>query len=118
MRLRRSHAEQETSLDGLVEDADGDYTPAALTDWREIPSEALERKELREILQQAVDALPQKYREVLIVRDVQEMNIVETAELLGITAGMVKTRLFRARLLLQKMLALELRAWRKVYAKG
>jgi RNA polymerase sigma-70 factor (ECF subfamily) len=102
----------------LVDDADGDYTPAILTDWREIPSEALDRKELREVLQRAVNELPQKYREVLISRDVQEMNIAETAQLLGITEGMVKTRLFRARLLMQKIVAPELRAQRKKKTKG
>lgn len=79
------------------------------TDWREIPSKALDRKELREILQRALDELPEKYREVLISRDVRELNIEETAQLLGISMGMVKTRLFRARLLMQKMLAPELR---------
>jgi RNA polymerase sigma-70 factor (ECF subfamily) len=102
----------------LGDDADGDYTPAILTDWREIPSEALDRKELREILQRAVNALPQKYCEVLILRDVQEMNIAETAQLLGITEGMVKTRLFRARLLMQKLVAPDLRAQRKKDKKG
>lgn len=118
MRLRRSRSESETSLEDLVDDADGDYTPAILTDWREIPSEALDRKELREVLQRAVNELPQKYREVLISRDVQEMNIAETAQLLGITEGMVKTRLFRARLLMQKIVAPELRAQRTKKTKG
>ncbi len=118
MKLRRSRTASETSIEDMVDDSDGDYTPAILTDWREIPSEALERKELREILQRAVDDLPPKYREVLILRDVQEMNIAETAELLGVTEGMVKTRLFRARLLMQKTVAPELRAQRKLRSKG
>src|SRR5260370_3166132 len=104
MRLRRVRSESEVSLQDFMDDSDGDYTPV-LTDWREIPSEALDRKELREILQKAVAELPEKYREVLISRDVREMNIAETAELLGISEGMVKTRLFRARLLLHKLVA-------------
>jgi RNA polymerase sigma-70 factor, ECF subfamily len=110
MRLRRSRSESEVSLQEFIDDGDSDYTPAMLTDWREIPSEALDRKELREILQRALDELPEKYREVLISRDVREMNIQETAHLLGISEGMVKTRLFRARLLMQKILAPGLRA--------
>jgi RNA polymerase sigma-70 factor, ECF subfamily len=118
MRLRRSRAESEVSLEDFVDDSDSDYTPAVLTDWREIPSEALDRKELREILQRALDELPEKYREVLISRDVRELNIEETAQLLGITIGMVKTRLLRARLLMQKMLAPELRAQGKRYTRG
>lgn len=110
MRLRRSHSESEVPLQDFMDDGDSDYTPSVLTDWREIPSEALDRKELREILQRALDELPEKYREVLILRDVQEMNIQETAQLLGINEGMVKTRLLRARLLMQKIVAPELRA--------
>jgi RNA polymerase sigma-70 factor, ECF subfamily len=114
MRIRRSRSESEVSLQELMDDGDSDYTPAVLTDWREIPSEALDRKELREILQRALDELPEKYREVLISRDVRGMNIQETARLLGISEGMVKTRLFRARLLMQKMLAPDLltRGWK------
>ncbi len=110
MKLRRSRAESEVSLEDFVDDGDSDYTPAVLTDWREIPSESLERKELRETLRRAVNELPEKYREVLILRDCREMNIEETAQLLGISIGMVKTRLFRARLLMQKIVAPELRA--------
>ena len=118
MRLRRSRAEAEVSLEDFVDGSDSDYTPAVLTDWREIPSEALDRKELREILQRALDELPEKYREVLISRDVRELNIDETAQLLGISIGMVKTRLFRARLMMQKIVAPELRAHGKSYTRG
>ena len=119
MKLRRSRAESEVSLEDFVDDGnDSDYTPAVLTSWLEIPSESLERKELRETLRRAVNELPEKYREVLISRDVREMNIAETAELLGITEGMVKTRLFRARLLMQKMVAPELRPRSKKDTKG
>jgi RNA polymerase sigma-70 factor, ECF subfamily len=118
MRLRRSRAESEVSLEDFVDDGDSDYTPAVLTDWREIPSEALDRKELRVVLQRGLDELPEKYREVLILRDVRELNIEETAQLLGISIGMVKTRLFRARLMMQKIVAPELRAQGKRYTRG
>jgi RNA polymerase sigma-70 factor, ECF subfamily len=118
MRLRRSRAEAEVSLEDFGDEDDSDFTPALLTDWREIPSEALERKELRELLQRGLDELPEKYREVLILRDVRELNIEETAQLLGITIGMVKTRLFRARLMMQKIVAPELRAQPKRYTRG
>ncbi len=118
MKLRRSKAGVEVSLEDLTDESDGDYTPAVLTDWREIPSQALERKELREALQRAVNELPQAYREVLVLRDVREMNIAETAQLLGISEGSVKVRLFRARLLMQKILAPQLRAQGKKDARG
>lgn len=118
MRLRRSHTGSEVPLEDLSDDGDGDYTPAVLTDWREIPSEALERNELREALQRAVNELPPKYREVLILRDVRETDIAETAQLLGVSEGVVKTRLLRARLLMQKLIAPQLRTQRTKYGKG
>ena len=118
MKLRRSRAGSEISLEVFVDDGDSDYTPAVLTDWREIPSESLERKELRETLRRAVNELPAKYREVLILRDCRDMSIEETAQLLGISIGMVKTRLFRARLMMQKIVAPDLRAQCRKYTKG
>ena len=118
MQLRRSRAKSEVSLEDFVDGSDSDYTPAVLTDWREIPSEALDRKELRALLRRGLEELPEKYREVLISRDVRELNIEETAQLLGISIGMVKTRLFRARLMVQKIVAPELRAHGKRYTRG
>ena len=83
-----------------------------------ILSEALEWKELRDILQRAVDGLPQNYREVLIMHDVREMNIAETAQCLGVSEGVVKTRLFPARLMMQKIVAPQLQAQsRKKYRR-
>lgn len=103
-RLRKSKAKAEDSIDEQIEDLEGDYTPATLTDWREIPLEALERKELREALRVAVTELPDIYRQVFALRDLEEMNVEETAEALGITTGTVKVRLHRARIMLQKRL--------------
>ena len=82
----------------------GHISPAILRDWREVPSEALERKEVREMLQKAITSLPDIYREVFLLRDVEELNNVETAAALSITVGNVKVRLHRARLMLQKQL--------------
>jgi RNA polymerase sigma-70 factor (ECF subfamily) len=118
MRLRRSRQGCEVSFEEFVDDADGDFTPAVLTDWREIPSEALDRKEMRDMLQRAMGELPLKYREVLVMRDVREMNIAETAEMLGISHAMVKTRLFRARLMMQKHVAPQLRAHGRKGVRG
>jgi len=102
--LRKAKGRAENSIDEQIEEQEGDYTPAPLTDWREIPLEALERKELREALRVAVAELPDIYRQVFALRDLEEMNIEETAEALGITTGMVKVRLHRARIMLQKRL--------------
>jgi RNA polymerase sigma-70 factor, ECF subfamily len=103
-RLRKAKTAAENSIDEPKEEGDGDYTPAVLTDWREIPLEALERKELKEKLQEAVQTLPEKYREVFALRDIEELNQEETAAALGINVTLVKVRLHRARMMLQKLL--------------
>ncbi len=108
-RLRKAGARREDSLDALTEDQPGDFTPAILTSWREIPAEALERKELGAILRQAIDGLPAIYRNVVLLRDIEEMDARETASALGITEGAVKVRLHRARALLQRSLAPKLK---------
>src|ERR1700675_77939 len=104
-RLRKAKAVHLESLDESKEDREGDFTPAVLTDWREIPSEALEKKEMRQKLREAVEQLPPIYREVLVLRDLEELNQEETASALGINITLVKVRLHRARMMLQKMLA-------------
>ena len=109
-RLRKAKAAQLESLDEDKEDREGDFTPAVLTDWREIPSEALEKKEMRQKLREAVQQLPPIYREVLVLRDLEELNQEETASALGINVSLVKVRLHRARMMLQKLLAPYLRA--------
>ena len=87
------------------EDAEGDYIPRDFADWREIPSETLERKEVREMLAEALEALGHIYREVFVLRDMQRLSIDETARALGISSASVKTRLLRARLMLRDLLA-------------
>ena len=86
-------------------DQEGEYAPRDFADWREIPSEALERKEVRQRLAQALASLDRKYREVFVLRDMEQLNIQETADALGISIASVKTRLLRARLMLRDLLA-------------
>jgi RNA polymerase sigma-70 factor (ECF subfamily) len=69
----------------------------------------LERGEIRQLLQEAIEQLPDIYRQVFLLRDVQEMNINETAEALKISVPSVKVRLHRARMMLQKHLAPQLK---------
>jgi RNA polymerase sigma-70 factor (ECF subfamily) len=104
MRRRKAHSEIMEPI-GERQEEDGTYTPRDFADWREIPSEVLERKEIRQKLASAVAGLAAKYREVFMLRDVQHLSIEETAEALGITQASVKTRLLRARLMLRDMLA-------------
>jgi RNA polymerase sigma-70 factor (ECF subfamily) len=104
-RLRKQGSRREDSLDAGTDEQTGDYTPAILTSWREVPLEALERKELGAMLREAIDGLPEIYRNVVLLRDIEEMDVRETAAALGITEGAVKVRLHRARALLQRNLA-------------
>jgi RNA polymerase sigma-70 factor (ECF subfamily) len=105
LKLRKDRRHLYESIDEPRTSEDGEYFPKDFADWREVPSEALQRKELREALKRAIASLPLKYREVLILRDVQQLRIEEAARILGITEGSVKTRLLRARLQLRDALA-------------
>lgn len=104
MRRRKEHADVMVAIVDR-QDEEGNYTPRDFADWREIPSETLERKEIREKLVEALASLGEKYREVFLRRDVQQLSIEETAKSLGISAASVKTRLLRARLMLRDLLA-------------
>lgn len=104
MRLRKQRV---VVMESIEQEREGEenYTPREFADWREIPSEALERKEVRQKLAEALASLGQIYREVFVLRDVQHLSIEETAKMLQITTAAVKTRLLRARLMLRDLLA-------------
>jgi RNA polymerase sigma-70 factor (ECF subfamily) len=104
MRRRKEHADL---MEPIEKDKgeEGSYAPRDFADWREIPSEALERKEVREKLAEALTSLGQIYREVFVLRDMEQLSIEETAKALGISTASVKTRLLRARLMLRDRLA-------------
>ena len=108
MRRRRERTVHMEGLDNRRDtgrDNESEYAPRDFADWREIPSEALERKEVRQRLAEALATLDRKYREVFVLRDMEHLNIQETAEALGISVASVKTRLLRARLMLRDLLA-------------
>ncbi|MGH9492078.1 MAG: sigma-70 family RNA polymerase sigma factor [Terriglobales bacterium] len=105
MRRRKDRKSLYESIDEGRTDAEGDYIPRDFADWREIPSETLEREQLKRALAKALASLGEKYREVFLLRDVQHMSIAETAKVLGITEASVKTRLLRARLQMRDALA-------------
>jgi RNA polymerase sigma-70 factor, ECF subfamily len=65
----------------------------------------MERSKLRQALTKAMESLPEKYRRVMIFRDVQHLSTKETAQLLDLTKEAVKTRLNRARLMIRDALA-------------
>ncbi len=105
LKLRKDRRHLYESVDEPQSGDEGEYFPKDYADWREIPSETLQRRELREALKRALDSLAPKYREVLILRDVQHLSIEETAQALGLTIGNVKTRLLRARMQMRDALA-------------
>lgn len=105
MRRRKDRKHLYESLDETNGEYEGDYTPKDFADWRNIPSEALENSRLRDALKKALASLPEKYRQVLVLRDVQQLNIAETAQVLGVNDSVVKTRLLRARLMMRDALA-------------
>ncbi len=105
LRRRKDRKHLYDSIDEEQTDEQGDVFPRDFADWREIPSEELQRKELQVALKRALDSLPQKYREVLILRDIQHLSIQETAQALNISEGNVKTRLLRARFQMRDALA-------------
>lgn len=106
-RLRHQNVLKMESLDEPPDEREHVY-PALLRDWREIPSETLERLEVRALLREAVTGLAPIYREVLVLRDIEELNVREVSVALGITETAVKVRLHRARLMLQRVLAPQL----------
>jgi RNA polymerase sigma-70 factor (ECF subfamily) len=107
--LMRRRRERTVVMEGIDErrnrEEETGYAPREFADWREIPSEALERKEVRQKLSEALASLDRKYREVFVMRDMEHLNIQETADALGISVASVKTRLLRARLMLRDLLA-------------
>ena len=64
---------------------------------------------MRQVLQEAITALPPIYREIFLLRDVEELSTAEAVKVLQITPGSVKVRLHRARMMLQKSLAPQLK---------
>src|SRR5262249_40913439 len=78
MKLRKLRTDLYDSLDRAFDGEDEEYIPQTLGDWREIPSEALERKEIRELLQKAIGRLPEKYRIVFMLRAVQNLEVAAT----------------------------------------
>ena len=99
MRLRQR---REVSLELLKSpDNEDEYTPIELAEWREIAVESLAQKELAARLEEALEALPEIYREVLILRDIDGLTIAETSAALEISVPAVKTRLLRARLMVR-----------------
>lgn len=104
MRLRKYRAKLYDSIDEPRDD-ETDLRPRELRDWRPNPEEILSNQELSKLLERAIRSLPIKYREVLILRDIEHLSSEETAQALDVSVAAAKTRLLRARLMLREYLA-------------
>ena len=105
--LRRRAAARNVPLDESRDDSTP-AAPASLRDWRELPSEIVERKEIMKLIEDAVNLLPDIYQKVFLLRDVEELNLHDTAIILNISTSLVKVRSHRARSRLQASLAPQL----------
>lgn len=103
---------QELSLDELLPsfDEDGDTRRLQIADWSALPDDLVLRAELKKVLEEAIADLPELYRSVILLRDVEELSTEEAAQVLGVGADAVKTRLHRARLAVRQKLDRYLRA--------
>ena len=104
MKLRKRRSEKMVPMDDLVGD-DGEVIPREFTDWKPNPEQQLTQAELEDILETAAKALPPTFRAVFFLRDVEDLSTEETAEILNLSNGAVKARLFRARLRLREDLS-------------
>lgn len=93
------------SLDDAGEDEDDEFRPRQIRAWTESPEQALSRSEIRTVVEQELMRLPEKYRLVVMLRDLEELSTEQTAQALGLGTAVVKTRLLRGRLMLRERLA-------------
>jgi len=102
MKLRERRRRPTESIEDLLPTFTNDgHRAVASRDWSDA---VLERKETAGIVREAIAMLPDQYREVLVLRDIEDKDTAEAAEILGTTANVVKVRLHRARQALRTLL--------------
>jgi RNA polymerase sigma-70 factor (ECF subfamily) len=104
MKLRSRQRKQELPITDLLPKFLGDGHPAEPAAPWEPVEKLLERQETRELVRRYIAELPEDYRTVLLLRDIEELDTEQAAEQLGINPGAVKTRLHRARQALRTLL--------------
>jgi RNA polymerase sigma-70 factor (ECF subfamily) len=97
---------RELSLDELMpsKHQDGDQVRIEIADWSSPPDGTALQSEMRELLEKAIRELPEVYRSVILLRDMEELSTQETAHILDVSDDVVKTRLHRARLAIRQKL--------------
>jgi RNA polymerase sigma-70 factor (ECF subfamily) len=109
LRTRKSRPQEQSAEELLPQFRDDGHQAMPASGWLGDGVSALEKKETRQLVRQSIDRLPENYRTVLLLRDIEEKDTEETAELLGMTPNAVKTRLHRARQALRTLLDPHLR---------
>ena len=97
---------RELSLDEFMpaKHQDGDRVRIEIADWSALPDGKALQSEMRELLEKAIRELPEVYRSVILLRDMEELSTQETAQILDVSEDVVKTRLHRARLAIRRKL--------------
>jgi RNA polymerase sigma-70 factor, ECF subfamily len=104
MKLRKRRSNREVPMESS-EDENGEVVVREFADWKPNPEQEFAQVELERILQSAANSLPPGFRTVFYLRDVEGLSTEETAEVLNLSVGAVKARLFRARLRLREELS-------------
>lgn len=97
------------SLDAPTTSGDDSLRPLEIPDWDQSPQEVLIRNETHRYVLRAIDSLPDEYRTVIILCDLQQMSYLQIAQSTGLTLEAVKTRIHRGRLMLRRKLDAYLR---------
>ena len=98
---RKRRRERLDELDALAVNGD---SMSILKSSAPSPEANTAQTQARQLLEEAIEALPEAYRTVVVLREVEEMSVADTAETLGVNEGVVKTRLHRAHAMLRKEL--------------
>jgi RNA polymerase sigma-70 factor, ECF subfamily len=105
MRLRRAKSRPEEPIEPLLPRFLNDGHPASpAVQWPEPCDRLAERSEVRDLVRASIGRLPERYRTVLLLRDIEEMDTAAAAAALGVTENAVKVRLHRARQALRELL--------------
>ena len=106
MKLRTRKRKPEQSIESMLPSfLDDGHHEERFQSWEEPVDKLMERAENRQLVRQQIDALPEGYRTVLVLRDIEGLDTEETAKVLGLSVNATKIRLHRARQALRTLLA-------------
>ncbi len=103
-KVRKYKPQLHDSIDETEEDG-RNYRPRELRDWQLNPEQRMASKEVAGLMERAIQALPRGYREVFLLRDVEQLSSQQAADTLGLSLSATKTRLLRARLMVREYLS-------------